>query len=224
MTKLPSLIAGRLVSFLPSLLIAFLIAGCATSQQSPVFSPVTADLDAASTPSPAPGAPTAAQPQEISDRFAVGDLVRVMFSGTTESIQPHEERIKDDGTITLPFIGAIKAEAKTSGELQKAITDAYVPDYYKRLTVTVTSDRRVYYVGGQVRVPGRQEYIGSTTVTKAIQSAGDFNDYANRKKVVLTRVDGKTITVNCIKAAKDPSLDLPVFPGDKIHVPMRVFW
>ena len=159
-----------------------------------------------------------------SDRFAVGDLVRVIFSGITDPIQPHEERIKEDGTITLPLIGAIKADGKTPGELQKAITSAYVPDYYKRLTVTVTSDRRVYYVGGQVRQPGRQEYIGTTTVTKAIQSASDFNDFADRRNVVLTRADGKKFTVNCLKAAKDPALDLPVFPGDKIEVPLRGLW
>lgn len=159
-----------------------------------------------------------------SDRFAVGDLVRVIFSGVIDTIQPHEERIKDDGTITLPLIGAVKADGKKPGELQKAITDAYVPDYYKRLTVTVSSDRRVYHVGGQVRQPGRQEYLGTTTVTKAIQSAGDFTDFANRRKVILTRADGKKFTVNCLKAATTPALDLAVFPGDKIEVPMRGFW
>jgi polysaccharide biosynthesis/export protein VpsN len=159
-----------------------------------------------------------------SDRFAIGDLVRVTFSGVTDPIQPHEERIKDDGSITLPLIGAIKAVGKTPGDVQKAITSAYVPDYYKRLTVTVTSNQRVYYVGGQVRGPGRQEYLGTTTVTKAIQSAGDFTDFADRRKVILTRADGKKFTVNCLKAAKDPALDLAVFPGDKIEVPMRGLW
>ena len=90
-----------------------------------------------------------------------------------------------------------------------------MPDYYKRLTVIVTTDRRVYYVRGQVRSSGRQEYIGPTTVLKAIASAGDFTDFADRKKVHLTRTDGKRITVDCIKAAKDSTYDLPVFPGTR---------
>ncbi len=193
--------------------------GCQTPGDKEKFSATAANGASASTnaapltaPAPEPGA---------GGRFAIGDLVRVTFSGIVDSILPHEERIKDDGTITLPLIGAIKAAGKTPGELQKVITDAYVPDYYKRLTVTVSSDRRVYYVGGYVKIPGRQEYIGMTTVTKAIQAAGDFNDFANRKKVMLTRADGKTLTVNCIKAAIDPALDLEVFPGDKIEVPLR---
>jgi protein involved in polysaccharide export with SLBB domain len=156
------------------------------------------------------------------DRFQVGDLVTVKFSGTIDqNLETHEERIKEDGTITLPYIVAVVAAGKTPGELQKEIHDRYVPDYYKRLTVTVHGEQRVYYVGGYVRQPGRQVYLGTTTVTKAIQSAGDFTDYADKRIVELTRRDGKRFTVDCIKASKDPNLDLPVYPGDKIHVPMR---
>ena len=58
---------------------------------------------------------------------------------------------------------------------------------------------------------------------KAIASAGGFTDFANKKKVKLTRVDGRTQTVNCVKALDNPSLDLEVYPGDKIHVPRRLW-
>ena len=155
-------------------------------------------------------------------RFVPGEVIVVHFPGVVPELVPHEERIKDDGTITLPLIGAVEAVGKTPDELQNEISDLYVPRYYKSLAPG-GKPRRVYYVGGQVRSPGRQEYIGTTTVTKAIQSASDFTDFANRKKVILTRADGKKYTVNCIKAAKDPALDLPVFPGDKIEVPERIW-
>jgi polysaccharide export outer membrane protein len=160
---------------------------------------------------------------EDAARFAKDDLVRITFSDTPVPPEPHEESIKEDGTITLPLIGPVQAAGKTTGELQKTIRDKYVPNYYKRLTVTVSTNRRVYYVSGQVRASGRQEYIGPTTVLKAIASAGDFNDFANRKKVILTRADGTRHTVDCIKAAKDSTFDLPVFPGDKIEVKMRIW-
>ncbi len=156
-------------------------------------------------------------------RLATGDPIRVTFSGLQDQIPPHEEQIKEDGTITLPNIGVIVAQGKTTGELQKEIHDKYVPAYYKRLTVTVSTERRVYYVQGQVRASGRQEYLGPTTVLKAIATAGDFTDFANRRKVVLTRTDGARLIVDCIKAAKDSTYDLPVYPGDKIEVPMRGF-
>ncbi|MEI2723432.1 MAG: polysaccharide biosynthesis/export family protein [Verrucomicrobiota bacterium] len=140
------------------LLSGLLGAGCQTQDQSVKFSPVPGiePVSATNVVGTAPvTAPESGGPFGLhSDRFAIGDLVRVIFSGTIEAIQPHEERIKDDGTITLPLIGTVKADGMTPGELQKAITSAYVPDYYKRLTVTVTSSQRVYYVGGQVRQPG----------------------------------------------------------------------
>ena len=157
----------------------------------------------------------------LSDVFAPGEQVRVTFSGIPNQILPHEERIKDDGYITLPLIGAVKAAGKSPGELQKEIHALYVPKYYVRLTVTVSSQERVFYVGGQVRSPGRQIYIGVTTVTKAIQSAGDFTDFADRKRVKLIRSGQNPMTVNCVKALEDPSTDPLVFPGDKIDVPQR---
>ena len=170
---------------------------------------------------------TAGQPLASMEavRFRIGDQVTVTFSGLPPSdvIPPHDERIKEDGTITLPLIGAVKANGKAPGELQKEIQDLYVPKYYLRLTVTVKSQELVYYVGGEVRSPGRQQYIGEITVTKAIQSAGDFTDFAKKNSVRLTRADGKTVTVNCLKAIEDPKLDPLVFPGDKITVPRRFF-
>jgi polysaccharide export outer membrane protein len=153
-------------------------------------------------------------------RFAKDDLVIVNFSGQ-QDLQPHEERIKEDGTITLQYINSIKAEGKTTGELQREIHDAYVPTFYKRLTVTVKTDRQIYYVQGEVRQSGRQEYLGPTTVLKAIASAGDFTQFASRKRVRLNRKDGSWVIVDCVKAAQNPALDLPVFPGDKIDVPVR---
>ena len=224
MKKTISQMTGRAICWLGLVaLMGWFVVGCQTQQDDKdKFSAIADHGSGSATNAAQVTAPVFGT--EIGGRFAIGDLVRVTFSGTIDVIQPHEERIKDDGTITLPLIGAVKADGKTPGELQKAITDAYVPDYYRRLTVTVSSDQRVYYVGGQVRLPGRQMYIGTTTVTKAIQSAGDFTDFADRRKVFLTRAEGKKFTVNCLKAAKDPALDLAVYPGDKIEVPMRGIW
>ena len=156
------------------------------------------------------------------NRFQVGDLVRVDFAGTSGQIPPHEEHIKDDGTINLPLVGQLKAAGKTAGELQKEAQKAY-EKYYKTLTVTVRGADLFYYVGGRVNHAGRQQYLGPITVTSAIKSAGDFDDFANRRKVKLIRADGTIYTINAAKASTNPELDLPVYPGDKIEVPERLF-
>jgi protein involved in polysaccharide export with SLBB domain len=182
--------------------------GCRTPRTNHVFSPLPADgvHDAGS--------------DAATYRFAVGDLITVRFADTNQ-ISPQEERIKEDGTITLPLIGAVKAAGKTPEELQREIHELYGPRYYQPSWVPGVRVQRIYYVGGQVNQPGRQVYLGPTTVTKAIESAGGFTEFTRGTRVELTRNDGKRFIVNCIKAAKDPSLDLPVYPGDKISVPMQ---
>ena len=152
----------------------------------------------------------------------VGDLVKIEFSGTPEIIPAHEEHIKDDGTITLSLVGSIRAAGKTSGQLQRDIQAAYVPRYYRTLTVTVKGADLFYYVGGEVRSPGRQLYLGPITVTGAIKSAGDFTDFAKRAKVTLKR-GNNVYTIDAENALNTPEADLPVYPGDSITVPRRFF-
>ena len=165
---------------------------------------------------PRPGADVA--------RFRVGETVIVTFSGAPMDIPPHEEPIKEDGTITLPLIGAVTAAGKTAGELQNEIYTNYVPKYYVRLTVTVKSGDRVYYVGGEVKGGGKQLYLGDTTVTKAIQSAGGLTDFANHSKVWLTHTStGQRIRVDYDKALENPAKDPPVYPDDQINVEKRIF-
>jgi protein involved in polysaccharide export with SLBB domain len=160
-----------------------------------------------------------------SEVLRVGDGLTVTFTDTPIPIPVFEEKIKEDGTITLSLNQVFKAEGKTLGALEKEIRARYVPDYYKFMTVTLRHQEstRWYYVLGEVRSPSRQIYTSRTTVTKAIASVGGFTDFANKKSVKLTRVDGRTFTVNCVKALDNPTLDLEVYPGDKIYV-KRSIW
>jgi polysaccharide export outer membrane protein len=168
--------------------------------------------------------PSLAVPDDFA-RFHIGDTVTVTLSGLPESETPtpHQEPIKEDGTITLPEIDKIVAVGKTAGELQNAIHDAYVPRFYTHVTVAVTIGDRVYYVRGEVKSPDRLMYVGEVTVTKAIASAGDFTDFANRKAVILIRSNGQHIKVNCKKILKGDAPDPQVYPGDQIIVPRTIF-
>ena len=154
-----------------------------------------------------------------------GDSLTITFTDLTVPMPPFEEKIREDGTITLPLNQTFKADGKTRGDLEKEIRARYVPDYFKQMTVTVKQQEstRWYYVDGEVRLPNRQIYASRITVLKAIATAGGFTDFANKKKVKLTRVDGRTQIVNCPKALDNPSLDPEVYPGDTIHVPRRLW-
>src|SRR6266571_6223262 len=153
----------------------------------------------------------------------VGDSLTVVFSDLPTTPPQLQVQVDENGKITLIENQTFTAVGKTRAQLEKEIRALYVPSIYTKMTVTISRPERLFYVGGEVKNPGRQTYIGPITVLKAIQSAGDFTDFAQRKRVKLTRLNGKSETINAIKAREDPRLDLPVFPGDTIHVPRRIF-
>ena len=156
-------------------------------------------------------------------KFVVGDTVTVTLTGGPEEAgpeTPHVEPIKEDGTITMPDIGHVQAAGKTAGELQNAIHDLYVPHFRTHITVTVSTGDRVYYVDGEVKSPGRQLYLGETTVTQAITSAGDFTDFADRHNIWLIRGKNR-LQVDNDDIFKNPDTDPIVYPGDRIEVHRR---
>ncbi|HTR42767.1 MAG TPA: polysaccharide biosynthesis/export family protein [Pseudomonadales bacterium] len=161
-------------------------------------------------------------------RLEIGETVIVATSTGSEAQGPIPAAgqpyvIADDGTISLPLVGRIQAAGKTLAELQDEIDRSYIPQYFIHLTTTVTAQTRVYYVGGEVNHPGPEVYVGQTTVTTAIQAAGDLSQFASHTKIWLTRHDGTRIQVNYDKALNDPAQDPPVFPGDKIEVHRRLW-
>ena len=159
------------------------------------------------------------------DLLRPGDLLVITFSGVSSPLPAHQDRVRDDGKITLPDIGDIQAAGKMRAQLQQDIHDAYVPKLYKQLTVNVNPDVRYFFVGGEVKREGNYPYMGNQlTVLKAINAAGGFDVFAQKKKVQLTRSDGtKPIIIDCVKAQKNTKLDLLIYPDDRIFVPRRNF-
>lgn len=157
-------------------------------------------------------------PTEFS-KLRVGDLVMIAFSDVERPPQKMEVNIPDTGIITLPYNVHVKADGKTTTELEREIRSAYVPALYVTLTVTVRTDMRVYYVDGEVKNPrGALPYVGEVTVLRAIANVGGFSDFANKKNIELRRLNGERHVINYFKALKDPKQDLPVYPNDHIIV------
>lgn len=156
------------------------------------------------------------------DTVRVGDPINVRF---TDCPNPEmlQMVVREDGTISLPLGVVVTAAGRKKAELEQEIHAKYVPHYYVRLKVTVEVGERLIFVGGQVRIPGRYPFTGDMTVLKAVKVAGDFTEFANRRKIVVTRNDRTKITVDGKKAEEDPTLDLPVLPGDKIEVRKKIW-
>ncbi len=153
----------------------------------------------------------------------VNDLLSITFFDLAVNIPPMDQQVKEDGTITLIQNQKFDAAGKTRGQLEAEIRKRYVPDFFPTMTVSVAKKQdQFYYVGGEVKLPGRQIYISRVRVLGAIKSAGDFTDFAKRTGIELTRADGRKYTINAKKAQQDPKLDLEVLPGDDIRVPRRI--
>jgi polysaccharide export outer membrane protein len=200
-------------------LCGLIMAGCG-SDGSEKFTDLSPPTGAPETGAAAPGE----APPYAAAVIHAGEAIEVTFTDLVPPVTPIDMRVKDDGTITLLFNETFSAVGKTTVELEKEVRGRYVPKYYVNLTVTIRQLEQYYYVGGQVKAPNRYPYAGPTTVTKAIQSAGDFTEFANKKKIQLTRPDGTSSIVDWFKAQRDPRLDPAVLPGDKIHVPQRIFF
>jgi polysaccharide export outer membrane protein len=156
-----------------------------------------------------------------SSLLRVGDSISVTFLDLPTPIQEVKTTITEDGKVTsLPFGVIVQGAGKTPSQVQDAIHDALVPKYFVRLTAAVkTAEFRYYFVGGEVKIPNRQVYQGDMTVLRAIDTAGGFTDFANKKNIELRRADGSgKFTINYSKALENPKLDLPVYAMDQITV------
>ena len=159
-----------------------------------------------------------------SDLLEPGNPVTISFSGLSTVPLPFTCRIREDGTITPPYLNKqIKAAGKTIGALEQELEKEYVPKIYRTINVTIRTAERFYFVGGEVRQPSRQPYIGRITVSQAIQSAGDFTDFADQRKVRVFRSNNKVQIVDCKAALEDPTKDVLIYPGDRIVVDSKLF-
>ena len=159
------------------------------------------------------------------DRFQVGDLVKITFSGNVANellSKPHEEHVKEDGSITPPYVGSVVALNKRPGELQKELQDKYDLTF-KNLTVTVTAGDRYFHVDGEVNRKGPCPYLAETDLVQAISAAGGFTEFANKKNIRLIHPNGEIEIVNYNKAVEDPGFNRPIYPGDKIVVRRSLF-
>ena len=185
-------------------------AGCETTRPRPV-NPVAGTNDVPLT-------------VNSTDSLEPGNQITITFSGLSTVPIPYSCRIREDGTISPPYLKEpIIAAGKTIGELERELEKEYVPAIYKTINVTIRPTARIFYVGGEVRQPSRQIFIGRITVTQAIQSAGDFTDFADQREVRVIRATGKVDIIDCKAALDDPTRDLPVYPGDNIVVGRRLF-
>ncbi len=141
-------------------------------------------------------------------------------------------RVNDNGELEVPYIGLVPAQGKTCRELAYNIKSALEKEYYYHATVILAVDkvseksRGKIYVYGAVKSQGPQEIPTDETYTisKAIIRAGGFGDFADKRKIKLTRKDGKDLVVDLKRIIEQGHTedDVVLRPDDQIYVPQRL--
>jgi polysaccharide export outer membrane protein len=132
--------------------------------------------------------------------------------------------ISDDGTIRLPYLkGAITAAGLKPSALARNIEAAYRgAEIYTQPTIQVDSSvaggggsERFLSVMGEVKAPRSISYAPGMTLLDAIAQCGGFTDFADEKKVKLTR--GSTVSYHRLNTS-DPKENTALKPNDIVTV------
>ncbi len=240
----PSGARARRVAALACAALAFAL-HAAPAQQGPAPARLP-EIPAGTPPPPLPAnAPTRAGSAPVSTTVSmeVLDANRPLGRGDVVNFRIVEDRdpavslqVTDSGDLEVPYIGRVRAEGKSPRALAFDIKSLLEREYYHNATVIIGLDTEGQrspgriYVTGAVRGAGPQEIPANEkfTVSKAILRAGGFADFANQRKVKLTRAkpDGSTDTIivdvkEVIEKGRQ-DLDAEVKPNDFIVVTERM--
>jgi len=157
-------------------------------------------------------------------------------------------RVGNDGSITFPFCGEIKANGLTvldlKKELERRLADGYLIDPHVSINVTDVKSQR-FFVVGKVQKPGTYPLTKPISVTEAISVAGGLTQEGDRSakagiaylvrpkpgekptgpRVPMQTGSEETFTISLEKAfAGDPKNNLEIKNGDTLNVPSLNFY
>jgi len=137
-----------------------------------------------------------------------------------------EVTVRPDGKISLPLINDVVAAGLTPEQLRRRLTDSakrFVESPEVTVVVRQVNNNRAFIMG-QIRTPGPYVLSGPTTVLQLMAMAGGFTDFADRKHVLITRVENgvqRSFSFNYDDVIKrqDMRQNLILKAGDTIVVP-----
>lgn len=154
-----------------------------------------------------------------------GDILMISLTGSGGLNDQIETVVDDEGGVKLRFIGSVKAEGLTPTELEREIEAEYIDrkKIYKSIVARVVVPNRFYFIGREVRAPGRYPIVGKVSLSQAISAAGNFTEWANERKIILVR-GNERYQVDFREISKDPTKDILLQPGDSITVERRILF
>jgi polysaccharide biosynthesis/export protein len=170
-------------------------------------------------------------------KFGIGDVVSVtifeaaaggLFIPTEAGVRPGnfvtipDQTVDNDGNITVPYAGAVKASGRYNGEIQQDIVNRIKNRAIDPQVVVALSQQRTSLVSvfGEVNTPARFPAAASGAmdrITDAITRAGGIKGQGFETWVMLQR-GPKRATVPFANLVYEPSNNIYVQPDDRIYV------
>lgn len=129
--------------------------------------------------------------------------------------------VRPDGRITLPLAGELTVADLSPLEVQDKVTELY-SKFINKPEVSVALARvgsKKYYLVGQVLKAGIFPLVVPITILEAINASGGFQEYANKKKIVILRGDQRLkFNYEDVIKGKKMEQNIPVQNGDHIIV------
>jgi len=169
--------------------------------------------------------------------FGIGDVVSVtifeaaaggLFIPAEAGVRPGnyvtipDQAVDNDGNISVPYAGLIKANGRTNVEIQRSIVERIANRAIEPQVVVAMSSQRTGLISviGEVNAPARYPASGSGAedrVLDAITRAGGIKGQGYETWVMLER-GGKRATVPFENLVMAPQNNIYVRPGDRIYV------
>lgn len=135
--------------------------------------------------------------------------------------------VRPDGFISVPILGEVKAEGKTTEQLAAELQKRLAPFVQEpRVTVILFEVNAArFFVAGEVTRPGAFPLRGRVSLVQAIALAGGFSAFADQDGILVIR-QGKNagrypVRYSDLVSASEESeqSDLWLQPGDTVVVP-----
>jgi len=150
-------------------------------------------------------------------RLSSGDVIRVNVFGEGD-LSFEKLRLTDAGTFSFPFIGEVRAQGKTTGQIEQIIVDKLKGDYLINPRVSVSIlEYREFFISGEVKNPGGYPFQPGLTLRRAVALAGGLTERASIKRISIVRDHDNA------RRSQDASLDTQVMPGDTITIDQGFF-
>lgn len=160
--------------------------------------------------------------------LGAGDVLEVQVLNLEEV--NGEYQVDNLGTITLPYLNQLQVRNMTTRELQSLIADRLADKYLNnpQVIVKVKQQRsRPVSVIGAVTRPGQITFTYDIDLLHVLSQVGGVTENAGDKLLVIRKSGsgvGATLEINLHKLLYEglPHLNIPIFPGDTINVPLDI--